>query len=74
MTSKTEADDYPKNWFYPIFNVAVHFFEGTPESGQGVKMSEIVSFFDFRMSDPLDFGRVIVEKPKFHVKKSSFRQ
>ena len=44
MTSKSEADDDPKNWFYPIFKVAVLFFEGTPESGQGVKMSEILSF------------------------------
>ena len=49
-----------------------HFFKGTPESGQGVKMSEIESFFDSRMifCDPLDFRKVIYEKPKFHEKKS----
>ena len=47
MTSKSEADDDPKNWFYPIFKVAVLFFEGTPESGQGVKMTEIIPSFDF---------------------------
>ena len=50
LTSKTKTLDDPKNWFCPNFEHLVKKFEGTLESGQGVKMSEIIPSFDFGMN------------------------
>ena len=51
-----------------------NFFEGTPESGQGVRISEVESVFDFRMAfcDTLSFREVIVSNVKKKSEKNTF--